>query len=246
MIERFPPFEGVANFRDLGGYPTRSGARVRWRRVFRAGAIDELGPRDRALLDELGVRAVIDLRSEAERTDATAALPTRRLTITGRPSRTDAPPLTAAEAETRMGDVYVGLLDHGATDIGQLFTSLACDDILPVVIHCHAGKDRTGLVAALLLELLGVERDFVLDDYGLRVGRVQPNQQAATLERLRAAGYGDVAAMAMTATSRRAMARALQHLDLRYGGIDRYVTTVAGLEPEQVAALRERLLEGGS
>lgn len=87
--ERRLPFEGVTNFRDLGGYPAAGGATLRWGRVFRSDALYAMTERDRALFDLLGVRAVYDLRNDSERAERPNPLPSLQMTLAGRPAARD-------------------------------------------------------------------------------------------------------------------------------------------------------------
>ena len=236
------PFEGLRNFRDLGGYPTRSGRQVRRGVVFRAGVLDPFSSADRARFDELGVRTVFDLRSDAECAARPATVPARRLSIAAAPS-SGPTPRSARESEERLRDVYCGLLDESAAQIGELLVSLLDGDALPAVIHCHTGKDRTGIVAAVLLEALGVDRELVLDDYESTMRYVQRDDNAPTFERLLSVGYTQEAAAAALTAPRWAMADALAHLDAEHGGIETYLLGPAGVRRDHVEALRERLLE---
>jgi protein-tyrosine phosphatase len=244
-------FEGVTNFRDLGGYRTRSGPAVRWGRVFRADALHGLSPADLAVYDRLGLRTVYDLRSDVERDERPDPVPSRPLTVLGRPAgslRPERPVELAAgqsvaDGESVLRDLYVGLVDHASAQIGELFTGLAADDGLPAVFHCHAGKDRTGLVAALLLEALGVDRDTVLDDYELTARYRRRTHQEATYQRLLDLGLTPEAAAGVLTTPRWAMHEALEHLDHRYGGVERYLTGPAGMSRPALARLRRVLVE---
>jgi protein-tyrosine phosphatase len=247
--DRRVPFEGVLNFRDLGGYPTSSGAAVRWGLVFRADGLHGLSARDLALYHELGLRSVYDLRGEIESAERPNPVPSRLLTIIGRPAGTDPPPrppsaVTAADGERILSDLYVGLIEHAAIQIGQLFTAISRDDVLPAVFHCHAGKDRTGIVAALLLEALGVDRDRVLDDYELTARYRLGSHQDSSYQRLVDLGLSPEAAAGVLTTPRWAMQYALEELDRRYGGSDHYLTSVAGMGSDDLAVLRQRLLDG--
>jgi protein-tyrosine phosphatase len=250
VTDRRVPFEGVPNFRDLGGYPTRSGARVRWGLVFRAGVLDGFRPADLTLYDQLGLRTVFDLRSDTECDERPSMVTSRRLTITGRPPGDERItrrqlPRTAAEGEQLLHEIYCGLLDHSAAQIGELLVALTADGGLPAAFHCHAGKDRTGMVAALLLEALGVERTLVLDDYELTTQYLTDAmvQDQRTFARLIELGFSEEAAAAVFATSRWAMEAALDHMDSRHGGVESYLTGPAGMTREHLEVLRERLLE---
>ena len=251
VTDRRISFEGITNFRDLGGYRTRLDAVVRWGLVFRADALHGLSTADRVLYDQLGLRAVYDLRGEVERDERPNPVPSRPLTIIGRPPDAEPPPvprtgLTAADGEGFLRDMYVGLINHAAPQIGQLFTGLTQEDGLPAVFHCHAGKDRTGVVAALLLEVLGVERGAVLDDYEL-TGRYRlRSQQESTFTRLLESGLSPEAAAGVLTTPRWAMEEALDHLDAEHGGVEEYLTGPAGMRKEDLETLRTRLLDPGA
>jgi protein-tyrosine phosphatase len=250
--DRRVPFEGIQNFRDLGGYRTRSGRVVRWGRVFRADALHWLSTKDLALYERLGMRAVYDLRRDLEREQLPNPVPSRPLTITGQPPGTEpaalaqaAARLTSADGERFLLEMYLGLLDHSAGQIGELYTGLAARDGLPAVFHCHGGKDRTGIVAALLLEALGVDREAVLDDYELTARYRRREHQEMTFARLIEAGMTPEAAAGVLSAPRWAMAHALDDLDRRHGGVEAYLTGPAGMAAADLQVLRDRIVAPG-
>lgn len=151
-----------------------------------------------------------------------------------------------ANGERILADLYKGLVDHSAGLIGQLFTALSADDGLPAVFHCHAGKDRTGVVAAVLLDALGVDRSDILDDYELTARYRLRSHQESTYERLLSSGLSPEAAAGVLTTPRWAMEEALEHLDREYGGVEEYLTGPAGMRKEDLETLRSRLLETAS
>ncbi|MEA3214664.1 MAG: protein-tyrosine phosphatase [Acidimicrobiia bacterium] len=159
--------DGPVNFRDLGGYPVRDGRTVRWRTIFRSDGLHSMSAADLALLlDQLGLSSVIDLRSGDE------------VELVGRG------PLGETEVvlhhvpifdETRrladrlagglvIGDMYVQMIESAAPRFVQALEIIARTNS-PLVFHCAAGKDRTGLLGAVLLELLGVDDDDIAEDY---------------------------------------------------------------------------------
>jgi protein-tyrosine phosphatase len=194
------------------------------------------------------MRTVYDLRSEMEREASPGPFPSQWVEVVGRPRDTDAAAplagrLTLDDGERVLGELYTGLIDHSATRIGGLLTGLIEDGALPAVFHCHAGKDRTGVVAALLLEALGVDRGTVLDDYELTSRYRSRAQQDPTFQRLvEQFAMTPEAAAGVLKTPRWAMQQALDHVDREYGGIDRYLTEHAGMRAGDVGALRVRLL----
>jgi len=222
---------------------------VRWGLVFRADALHWLSTSDLALYERLGLRAVYDLRRDLEREQLPNPVPSRPLTITGQPAGTEpavlaqaSARLTTADGEHALLEMYLGLLDHSAGQICELYTGLATRDRLPAAFHCHGGKDRTGIVAALLLEALGVDRAAVLDDYELTSRYRRREHQEMTFGRLIESGMTPEAAAGVLSAPRWAMAQALDDLDRRHGGVEAYLTGPAGLAAADLQALRERLV----
>jgi protein tyrosine/serine phosphatase len=168
MTSRLIALEGCLNFRDLGGYPTADGRIVRWRQVFRSDALHLLTAADVAhLRDELRVRDVIDLRSSAElRSEGRGALGEEDV-------RFHHVPLFDGEvrsedreraAQISLADRYVFLTQLAGERIGRVITTIAQADA-GAVFHCAAGKDRTGVISAILLGLLGVSDEVIVADY---------------------------------------------------------------------------------
>ena len=245
--ERRIAFAGITNFRDLGGYPTADGGFTRWGLVYRADALHKLTDEDLRSFEELGVRAIYDLRGDIERSEFPNRLASVHAPIVGRPLGT--PPLgaqssiTTADGEAILRDMYVGILEHSAGRIGAILRGLAAPDSVPAVFHCHGGKDRTGVVAVVLLLALGVDPDVVLDDYVLTSEYRRIEHQQDSLANMLAQGLPLEAAAGVLGTPRWAMAAAVAAITDQYGGIDTYLTNDAGLSPDEVIALREALID---
>jgi protein-tyrosine phosphatase len=174
-MERTLNLEGGCNFRDLGGYRTREGRELKWGHVFRTGVLSYFTPRDNERLNLLGVRAICDLRRSEERKheptrwpdvntqhlswDDGSAPPTIR-SIAADQSH----PYTAAGMREAMIDLYCALPAWMSPRLRAIFTRIAQGDV-PVLVHCAAGKDRTGIAVALLLALLDVPHETILEDY---------------------------------------------------------------------------------
>ena len=246
VAERRVPFAGLTNLRDLGGYPAADGGVTRWGRVFRADALHKLTAAGLESFAELGVRTVFDLRGDVERDEFPGPVPSRHVPISGRPVGVIVPPppaeMSAADGEQLLRDMYVGILEHGAANVAVVLRGLADPDAVPAVFHCHGGKDRTGVVAAVLLLALGVDRETVLDDYEATRRYRRLEDQGDSLANLLANGVSPEAAAGVLGTPRWAMAAAVDALDDVYGGVDRYVRDVAGLTDAEVAALRDGLV----
>ncbi len=245
VAERRVPFTGITNLRDLGGYATSTGA-TRWGRVFRADALHKLTAEDLGTFRALGIRTVYDLRGDVERNEFPGPVISVHVPIVGRPpGAAVAPPpeMTANDGETMLRDMYVGILEHSATQLGAIMRGIAIAHHTPVLFHCHGGKDRTGVVAAVLLLALGVDRDTVLDDYEAtrRYRRIEHQQDS--LASMLASGVSPEAAAGALGTPRWAMAAAVDAIDDVYAGIDAYVTGPVGLTAAELSALRELMVE---
>ncbi len=171
---RLVALEAVHNFRDLGGYATTDGRTTKWRTLFRADGLYRLTPGDIEVLEPLGLKTVIDLRSDAELDER------GRFPVDVHPVVFHHLPIvdaTWADLERPKYErdedfliwAYQEMLTVGAPRFALAFDALAETDALPAVFHCAAGKDRTGLLAALLLGALGVSHDDIVADYVLTV-----------------------------------------------------------------------------
>ena len=179
MRDTSPTFyatEGIHNFRDYGGYPTQGGGRVHTGLLYRSGQHWEASEADLQTFAALGIRTVIDLRGESER----AAHPCRRVEgfdgevlfydgeTTSSPPHMDIGPDTSAAdfARDRMLAVYTRMPDNPAMiDMFGRYLNILVEREGASLVHCYAGKDRTGILTALLLESLGTPRDVIMDDY---------------------------------------------------------------------------------
>jgi len=177
--------EGCVNFRDLGGYRTGDGRMVAWRMLFRADGLNKLTDADVALMVDLGLTTVIDLRTRDE-AEQRGSFPVDRVPVAyvGLPL-TDVLPATedlpdwgeAAYVATRYG----AMVSEGGPVLTSAIRTLATGAALPAVMHCSAGKDRTGVLSALILAFLGVPDETIVADYALSAAAM-----GRLLERLKA------------------------------------------------------------
>jgi protein-tyrosine phosphatase len=164
---RHLPFERAFNFRDLGGYPAAGGP-VRWRTVFRADSLHRLTPEE---LGALGIRTVVDLRTSDElerrgRVDV-EGIAYHHLSMLREVWDRQEMEAAAADPAAYLAARYLAMLDEGSEAIAATLGLLADPANLPLVFHCAAGKDRTGVLAAIVLEVVGVGDESIIHDYGL-------------------------------------------------------------------------------
>ncbi len=228
------------NFRDLGGLPTADGRTVRAGRVFRSNCLVDLGAGDlEALRSQLRIATVIDLRgpAEAEREGPTAvdalALRVERLPLID-------------EKVTGPGDItdlltrYETYLKGAGASVVRALEVIADEGNHPVVFHCTTGKDRTGVVAAILLGCLGVAPEVIAADYGVSAG--DPSALLAFIQRRKGfEALTDVNHPLLEADPK-TMLRLLENLETRHGGAAAWALS-AGLAPETLDRLRTTLLE---
>jgi protein-tyrosine phosphatase len=240
--------EGAANFRDLGGYPTAGGSLVRCGMVFRSGHLGALTRADLDALAQLRVAHVFDLRSDQERHEA-------RVEWGGHPVEFHAIPMgnaqmaeglaaflkrlvlmDADEAHAMMRSLMEDMVLNEGAQLGQLMASLAAGRT-PAIVHCTAGKDRTGLASAILLRLLDVPREAIFEDY-LKTNAVSAGNLPMALRFLKK----DVIRV-LLGVEPGYLEAAFRAMDRRYGSFEGYWREVLGLSADQVEALRAGLVE---
>ncbi len=232
------------NVRDLGGLPAAAGRTTRWQALIRADHLGRLTEDGRQALLDYGVRTVIDLRGPQEvreapsvfsERDSTAELPT----YLHRPLERYEPQVGALirQANSR-AEVYAIVLDHYPDCMAEVMRAIIEARPGGVVFHCHSGKDRTGMVAALLLSLAAVPAEIIIADYAESQENLHPLYEQQIVAAGSEAQLGFWSRPTATAEM---MAQFLAHLDSRYGGAAAYLAA-AGLSATELAQLRERLL----
>lgn len=173
-MERHLKFDGVINFRDAGGYRTAGGDSVRWRKLFRSGALHYMTDADVQRAHDLGLRSVLDLRRPAEIAyQGLGPLFESSVELHALPVIPDDGSAQLDERYGRgiSGERYRGYLEFSGPDYPNYFVTalelLADQSTYPALFHCSAGKDRTGVLAALVLDILGVDRETIAEDYVL-------------------------------------------------------------------------------
>jgi protein-tyrosine phosphatase len=241
-MQRLIALDGCLNFRDLGGYRTQDGRTVRWRQLFRSDALHLLSTADVAhLRDTLRIGDVVDLRSSAEvETDG-------RGPLAAEPIRFHHLPLfdgdTAARSERpaayTLADRYFLLAEFAKAPIGRVINTLA-RTTSPAVYHCAAGKDRTGVISAVVLGLLGVRDEIIVADYAATQENID-----AIIDRLMATEGYQIMLSALPPDTLHAqpetMISFLERVRAEYGSMGEYARS-AGITYATVQQLEARLL----
>ncbi len=260
---RVLPLEGGRNFRDLGGYETADGRRVKWGQVFRSGVMHDLTPADYDYLSGLGIDVICDFRSEQERASEPtewAAGEVNYVTFPD-PSGDDDlsksfaavfsdPDVTPQKVRATFIESYRSMHKYYAPAYTVMFDELANGDI-PLAFNCSAGKDRTGVAAALLLTALGVPRETVVADYALSeqvvdymaefyeaAGEAGPDSPYAFLTQL----PPEVVEPLMR-TEPAYIEATFEAIDAEYGSVEAFIQQELGVDDAEIERIRSRLLE---
>lgn len=255
MQDRFLRFDGAINLRDVGGYATAQGWRVREGQVYRSGSLAYLSNDGVRALGGLGLAEVWDLRSHEEVAKHPDRLPDgvayrhRPLANPGRGFRLRALWAVLSRRPHRLTEMlYAGYtqvtLIQNAAVVADFFRAVS-EAETPVLLHCTAGKDRTGIFVALLLDLLGVPRSTIYEDY------VLSNEYHASfvkaieddLRRLRRLRINETHLAPLLVVEPEMMERVLNFVDEMYGSTEDYLREVGGLSAESIAKIRSTLLE---
>jgi len=244
---RLVRLDAVHNFRDVGGYPTIDGRTTAWRRLYRADGLHRLTGADLEAVRARGLHTVIDLRTDAELAQR-GTFPQADHPVSfhhvpvidttwnhmDRPDTDD--PVVFLEW------AYMDMLRQGAHRFVEAIEQLSLPGALPAVFHCAAGKDRTGVLAMLLLGSMGVAHEYIVADYGLTGEGMERMMVWARREAPEiAANFAETPSMFLAA-SPEAMARVIENVCALHGTIRDY-TLAMGVSPAALDRLTAELLE---
>ncbi|MFB7178298.1 tyrosine-protein phosphatase [Streptomyces sp. NPDC056257] len=260
------PSTTVANLRDLGGTPLAGGRTVRPGLVLRSGQLDRLDLDADPVVAALGVRTVIDFRTDAERADHPDRIPDGARLLVGdvladklreagkKPAASQLKDLLSdpAVAEEHLGggkaqalfaDTYRSFVSSVSAQAAyrMLLTEAADPTAGPLLFHCTAGKDRTGWGATVILALLGADDETLMAEY-LSVNPAVKQAFAPMIEGFTAAGGDPDIALALIGVFPSYLEAALDEVETRYGSMEKYVREGLGVPDETVDALRARLV----
>jgi len=233
---------GTYNLRDTGGYRTLDGRTTRWRTFLRSDSLHRVPPMVQTTLLNYGVRTVIDLRRSDELHIAPNVFASSSevvyhhvsLLVDSLPDRKVAP--------RSLPDVYCMILEQRQDQLRQTLATLAAPEGFPAIVHCTAGKDRTGLIVALLLGLVGVPAATIIEDYALSSQYLVGTYLEEARQRAAHNGIPWEWYQHMVICPPEFMHTTLQYIDERHGGIVAYVQSI-GLSQEQCERLRHALVE---
>ncbi len=256
---RLLAFEGIHNFRDLGGYRAADGKQVKWGSLYRSANLSEASRADLQVLANMDLHALVDLRSQAERTEEPDRLPQPTdFKVVEIPVLDGGAEGLADEITARIEDGTIDAFDAEGfmlaanRQFADEFTPQFAEFMQvvlqargePVLWHCTAGKDRAGFAAAILLRVLGLPQELVLQDYVLsRDYSLQSHQRELMLLKL---FKGDAVAEKVTTllgVEKAWLQAAFDEIDALWGDFDNYVSAGLQLSAADVAALRAHLLE---
>ena len=239
--------EGAYNVRDIGGYETRDGRTTCWGKYLRADTLANLSPAGVNTLLEYGIKNIIDLRRSVDLQFRPSPFIGNEAVTYYHQNMVGDVDLEGREAidgiedlAERRGRVYCQILEQRKHILHQIFSVLAGPGGLPALVHCNAGKDRAGISAAFVLDICGVPRETIIEDYGLT---------AQYLVRRHYKDNPDVDPEVYTwreyqndACHPHSMQITLDHLDRTYGGVEGYLRDT-GITGDQLAAIREAMTQ---
>ncbi len=256
IATRVIPLSGASNFRDVGGYPAADGHRVKWGQIFRSNALSGLTAQDYKTVDGLGIRMVCDLRTDQERVAQPTKWQGRPPAFLNSPKANldfDAGALigdgqpSAAKVRENFIAFYRQTPKVYAAEYKAMFARMKTGET-PMLVHCTAGKDRTGVASALILTALGVPRSIVVSDYAMSEKYQQSTmrQQAAKADDPAMASLAKMPPEVLQVLMRTEPAyieATLDALAAEYGSVEGYLDKELGVSAADIAALRKRYTE---
>lgn len=254
--ERRLGMQGTPNFRDFGGYATTDGRRVKWGYLYRSGQLSSLSDQDVSLLASLEVDLVCDFRRLEEQQGDPSRLPPDKPPriaslpiIPGSNSRFFEEPGQQLGGPQAMYDFMLEInrdfAESQTATYARMFREILEVEDARLLVHCAAGKDRTGFAAAIILLALGVSREQVMHDYMLTRRFFHPDREVDRLKQKYQMHQMDAASiLPMLEVHEEYLARALLVIDRDYPSVDEYLADALGVGPAEVEALRARYLEG--
>ncbi len=238
---RLIELEGTCNTRDIGGYASENNSLIKWSRFFRSDNLHAISDSSMNVLVSKGLNTVIDLR----RSDETVDEPNRfekhdSVKYYNISFFEDLFPKENFEGDVLL-DIYLEALENRKDKVAQVMNAIADAPEGAVLFHCSVGKDRTGLIASLLLGLAGVSRKDILEDYNLTAKYIKPRVDAL-MQKALYQGMNVEEYYRLMLCEQSTMQKALEHLDQKYSSTENYLIDV-GLSPATINKIKLRLLK---
>ncbi|SEB86336.1 tyrosine-protein phosphatase [Paenibacillus sp. GP183] len=237
--QRVLQIEGAYNVRDLGGYLTKDGRTTRWGVLFRADGLHKLTEESHGALVNKGVRTVIDLRHTRELEEKKNVFADSDKVNYHNVSLINPSAVGNAQIHS-LGDLYINILEGSKAELLQVFSLLADRTDQATLFHCAAGKDKTGIVAALLLDLAGVPHETIREDYALTASCIAPIMEELRSDR--PSSVPEEIYENFLGSDPINMMDMLNHIESQYGDSEGYLLSI-GMSDEQVQALKAQLLK---
>lgn len=249
---RLLPFETIANLRDAGGYATVDGRHVRRGLLYRAASLAYVSDADMAQLATLGLRLVCDLRTPQEMAAAPDRLPqgarhwhVPMLQMNNRYAEAARMVMNPRYLDGLTRQIYITLVEQQAESFAALYREWLQPEVLPALVHCSAGKDRTGITVALLLRVLGVPEAVVLADYSQTNAFYDYilNLSTDLIKSLQRLGLRQSDLVPLLLADPANLEALLRHIDHCYGSVEGYFRAALGFSDAELTALRAVFLE---
>ena len=243
--QRRIPLDGCVNFRDLGGYASSLGGTTRWGVLFRADSLHRLSPADAEVIAGLGIRTAVDLRASDERArvgvlDPALGIEEHHVGTTD--GALHAPERGDLDMQTRsFGQIYEAMIRNGGERFAAAIELVADPDRWPTAFFCMAGKDRTGCLAALILGLVGVNRQDIVGDYVATAPAVPAIRERSLAELPEMAQVWAKLPDDITKAPIGAMTELLERIDGQWGGPEGFALDY-GVKPQSIERLRTSFL----
>ncbi len=238
-LTRHLPIAGTFNVRDLGGYAAQDGE-TRWRRVLRADGLHRVDQEGMAALVAEGVTTVIDLRHPGELESHPNPFSAHPEVRYHNVSLFESLAPRAEPGQDLLLELYKLALDTRREAVAAVLTIIADAPPGAVLFHCTAGKDRTGIVSALLLAVAGVEATLIVEDYALTGDMIAPMVEDIIADAV-ARGADPEAFRPLLAAEPATMLATIAYIETTYGSARDYLDAI-GLSPDTTDRLRHRLM----